>query len=79
MKKEKIIDMWSLAHLIGGVVLARFFMSLGFLFEGFFISLGLMVLWEALEYVDNEKIELYNSVSDVVFGIVGYILAVILM
>ena len=70
----KYIDLWTVPHIMSGVIMAGLFYWLGFGFwTNLLASAGLMVIWEFFElYALGVHEHMTNKVSDVVTGLLGF-------
>lgn len=73
-KEGKYVDLWSVIHLLSGIVFTGWMLELGIHIGIIFIMyIVLAVLWEVTEM----KLEIFehqrNIVVDVLIGIVGYL------
>lgn len=74
-EEGRYVDLWSVPHLLAGVILAGIFYYLEFnLLWNFITSFLVMVLWEIFEFAFNIKEHMTNKVMDVVIGIMGFFL-----
>ena len=70
------VDLWSLNHFLFGVIMASFFIWIGYNFlPSLFISVALMIAWEIFE-VWHESIFEHapNMIIDVVVGLLGFLI-----
>ncbi len=74
-KKGKYIDLWSLNHFVGGVLIARilFFFDLSF-WPALSITFVVKMVWEIYELIRNIKESIENKVMDVIIGIFGFLI-----
>lgn len=72
----KYIDMWSIPHVLSGVILAILFNSLGMgLGLNFILSTIIMTWWEFFEWrFMNVHEYITNKIMDVVTGIIGFMI-----
>jgi uncharacterized membrane protein HdeD (DUF308 family) len=71
----KYLDFWSINHILGGLVFARFLIFINFSFWiGFFIALLYMLLWEVYEIAKKVKETNANRILDVLTGVFGFLL-----
>jgi len=75
-KEGKYIDLWSVPHVLSGVILAIIFNHLGMSFWlNFILSIIIMTWWEFFEeHVLNAREFLTNKIMDVVTGVIGFII-----
>lgn len=68
----RYFDLWMLVHCLGGVT-GGFSNLLFGLTEArvYLIGLGIMILWEAVEYVRGIREQFINRVLDIVTGLAG--------
>jgi len=73
-KKGEYIDLWSLNHFVGGVLIARIllFFDLSF-WSALSITFVVKVAWEIYELIRNIKEPIGNKILDVVMGIIGFL------
>ena len=71
----RYFDLWHLNHFLAGALLASLsiFLNLNF-WLGFIISIGVLLAWELFEIVKNIKETFFNTVFDVIFGIVAFLI-----
>ena len=69
----KFLDLWSIPHLLFGIVTILLFNQIGLdLVGGLFLTLLIAFLWEIFEYSKRWHEFLTNSLSDIVVAIIGY-------
>jgi len=81
-KNYSLIDCWSINHFLSGMIIAVILIKSSFVFA-ISIALFVMILWEFFEpyflfkYVyKTEFLETFrNQVSDIVVGLLGFLLA----
>lgn len=78
IRHKEAVDWWSLAHFLGWIVVADFFVQLNLVKVGFFISLIAMIAWEFLEYQGGIRESWDNRNLDVILGILGFVVGVVL-
>lgn len=73
-KEGRIVDLWSINHLLSGVVLgmASFLLPFKATYE-LSVALILMILWEVYERKKVIREAISNSVADIVLGILGFV------
>ena len=75
-QEGKYLDIWSIVHILTGVLIGGFIIILG---VNFWIGLGLttflLILYEVGEVVGGVKETFANIVVDVIIGIFGYLFA----
>ena len=74
-KEGKYVDLWSINHILSGVVVGALLFRFGLNFHwAIIVSLALFVGWEIFEIVIGIKEHMTNIVMDVVFDLVGFLL-----
>ncbi len=69
------MDLWTLPHFLGGVLIARILLSFGISFWlAFSITFLVKVAWENYEVIRNIKESIENKVMDVVTGMFGFLI-----
>jgi len=73
-KEGKYIDLWTIPHILAGVVLCGFFNLFGIEFYlNLILSTLIMIGWEFFElYVLDVHEYITNKVTDVVTGVIGF-------
>jgi len=72
-KEGKYVDLWSIPHILSGIVLGAILFSLGVSFvPSLVISLVLFVGWEAVEVFVGIKEHITNMTMDVVCDLLGF-------
>jgi len=75
-QEGKYLDIWSIVHLISGVLLGSLLIILGIGFwSGLGIATVLLILWEIFEIVAGGDEFLRNRIVDVIIGLIGYLIA----
>ena len=70
-KEGPVLDLWSIPHFVGGVLLGLFDVPL--------LSITLLVVgWELVESVSRIYEHLANRVADIILALVGWLLAQLL-
>lgn len=73
-EEGKYVDLWTLPHILSGVIMAGIFNWLSLIFwPNLLISAALMIGWEFFElYALHVHEHLTNKVMDVVTGLLGF-------
>jgi len=75
-KNGKYVDLWSVVHFVAGMVLWYSVAFTGFSFFSCFIfAFILMVLWEFCEWLCKIQESIYNKITDIIIGLIGFIVA----
>ncbi len=68
-KEGKLLDWWTVIHIIDGMFLAGISILLGFSFYlGFLITLAILLIWEIIEPPETAA----NKIVDVITSILGF-------
>ncbi len=71
-KEGKYADLWSVNHVLTGVIMGGLFFEIGLSFHNtLWISLALFVAWEIFEIKSDIKEHLLNLLMDVLFDLAG--------
>lgn len=74
--RGKYVDLWTVPHLISGIVIGYvlYFFNAGFV-SGFWIALSIGIGWELFERITRlSRTEAYtNSISDIVAAQIGFV------
>jgi len=72
-KEGKYIGLWSVAHLLAGLILGLFLRILGISTRrAFVMTLSLLILWEFFELAININEIWTNRVADILIGLSGF-------
>src|SRR3989344_6418533 len=72
-EEGKHVDLWSLNHIVFGIIIGALFSLKYFSFEkGLIISVVIFLTWEFLEYLFNIREHLSNKTWDVITGLIGF-------
>lgn len=72
-EEGKHIDLWSLNHLVFGIIISALFSLKSFSFErGIIISFFVLFIWELLEHFFNVYEHLPNKTWDIIAGLIGF-------
>jgi len=80
--RGKYVDLWSIPHVISGIVIAYLVFFAGIKFDvGFWIALSIGIGWELFERVTRlSRTEAYtNSLGDIVCAQIGFVAAFLLL
>jgi len=74
-REGKYVDMWSVPHLLSGIIFTGWLLVFGFdIWKIFFLHLALSILWEFVESFKKIHEHFNNKVVDVILGNVGFFL-----